>query len=212
MKGKSLRFLLVDDHPVVRAGIKQILTDNFDADFAEAGNAQEAMAACHDVDLVVMDVSMPGRSGIDLITDLSKSCRGTPFLVLSMHEEEQFARRALKAGAAGYVTKTTAATELVRAVKKVLEGGTYVSEKFGEYLAAAILRGEPSRRHEALSDREFEVFRLIASGRSGKEIAQALSLSFKTVSTYRTRVLQKLNLHTNYDLVNYARQEGLVDS
>ena len=211
MKRKPLRFLLVDDHPVVRAGIKQILTENFEADFAEAGNAHEAIAACDGVDLVVMDVSMPGRSGIDLITDLNKCCPGTPFLVLSMYEEEQFARRALKAGASGYVTKATAATELVRAVRKVLEGGTYVSEKFGEYLASSILKGEPGRMHEALSDREFEVFRLIASGRSGKEIAVELSLSFKTVSTYRTRVLQKLNLHTNYDLVNYARQEGLVE-
>jgi DNA-binding NarL/FixJ family response regulator len=211
VKRKPLRFLLVDDHPVVRAGIKQILTGNFEAEFVEAGTAQEAIAACHGIDLVVMDVSMPGRSGIDLITDLKKSCGGTPFLVLSMHEEEQFARRALKAGASGYVTKATAATELVRAVRKVLEGGTYVSEKFGESLAAAILKGEAGRVHEALSDREFEVFRLIASGRSGKEIALALSLSFKTVSTYRTRVLQKLNLHTNYDLAKYARQEGLVE-
>jgi len=131
VKRKRLRFLLVDDHPVVRAGIKQILTENFEADFAEAGTAQEALAACRDLDLVVMDVSMPGRSGIDLITDLTKCCPGTPCLVLSMHEEEQFARRALKAGASGYVTKATAATELVRAVKKVLEGGTYVSEKLG---------------------------------------------------------------------------------
>jgi two-component system invasion response regulator UvrY len=211
VKRKPLRFLLVDDHPVVRTGIKQILMENFDADFAEAGTAQEAVAACRDIDLVLMDVSMPGRSGIDLITDLNKCCHGISFLILSMHEEEQFARRAFKAGASGYVTKATAATELVRAVKKVLEGGTYVSEKFGEYLATSILKGEPGRVHESLSDREFEVFRLIVSGRSGKEIAVELSLSFKTVSTYRTRVLQKLNLHTNYELVNYARHEGLVE-
>jgi two-component system invasion response regulator UvrY len=211
VKRKRLRFLLVDDHPVVRAGIKQILIENFDVDFAEAGNAQEALAACGGTDLVVMDVSMPGRSGIDLLTDLKKCCGETAFLVLSMHEEEQFARRALKAGASGYVTKASAATELARAVRKVLEGGTYISEKFGEYLANSITKGMPGRMHETFSDREFEVFRLIAAGRSGKEIAVELSLSFKTVSTYRTRVLQKLNLQTNYDLVNYARREGFAE-
>jgi DNA-binding NarL/FixJ family response regulator len=185
--------------------------ENFDVDFAEAGNAQEAIAAYDGSDLVVMDVSMPGRSGIDLLTDLKKCCAEKPCLILSMHEEEQFARRALKAGASGYVTKASAATELARAVQKVLEGGIYVSEKFGEYLASSITKGKDGPMHEAFSDREFEVFRLIAAGRSGKEIAMELSLSFKTVSTYRTRVLQKLNLQTNYDLVNYARHEGFIE-
>ena len=202
----------MDDHPIVRAGTRQILAESFAAKFTEAPNAAAAMEVCprQNFDLIVLDLNLPDRSGLDLLGDFKACCRNVPVLMLSMHEEEQFARRALKGGASGYIRKASVGSELVKAVEKVLSGGIYVSAAFAEYLAAAVHKGEAEHPHESLSAREFEVFRLIVSGKSGKQIAAQLSLSFKTVSTYRTRVLEKLGLTSTAGLVQYATREGLI--
>jgi DNA-binding NarL/FixJ family response regulator len=214
MNKTPLRFLLIDDFAVVRAGMRQILGSKFGAEFIEAGNAAEALQAAQPgkLDLIVLDVSMPGRSGLDIIADLRKAQPQSPILVLSMHGEVQFAARALRAGAAGYIMKSSVPTELLKAADKVLAGGHYVSESFAEALAGTMQMGRKFPAHEDLSAREFEVLRLLATGKSGKEIAEALSISFKTVSTYRTRLLQKLNLRTNSDLFRYAIREGMISS
>jgi DNA-binding NarL/FixJ family response regulator len=202
----------VDDHPIVRAGIRQILAENFTAKFVEAQDCAAALQACtrHDFSLMMLDVNLPDRSGLDLLADLRGCCDETPILMLSMHEEEQFARRVLRAGASGYIRKASLASELVSAVKKVLAGGIYVSPAFAEYLAANVHEGRQEHPHEHLSDREFEVFRLIIAGKSGKEIAAQLSLSFKTISTHRTRILDKLGVTSTAGLVQYATREGLI--
>jgi two-component system invasion response regulator UvrY len=212
MKQLRLRILLADDHALVRAGTREILSRHFEADFIEAKDASETMQACNcsPCDLILLDISMPGRSGLDLLGDLQKCCPKTPVLVLSAHDEEQFATRALRAGAAGYLSKTNSPTELVRGVERVLAGGRYVSEKFAESLALALQKGRDLHSHEALSAREFEVLRMIVAGKSGKEIAADLSISFKTVSTYRTRLMQKLKVHSNAELAQYAAREGLT--
>lgn len=214
MNDTPLRFLLVDDHAVVRAGVEQILNAEFKATFRYAESAREAleMARREKLDLILLDVALPGRSGLDVLGELKSAQPQTPILVLSMHAEEQFALRALRGGASGYVTKSTAPTELVQAVKKVLEGGHYVSASLAEVLAAALQSASPSTAlsHEALSQREFEVLRMIAMGKSGKEIAAELSLSFKTVSTYRSRILGKLHLRTNADLTQYCLRHKLI--
>ncbi len=207
-----LRILISDDHAVVRSGIRQILSQDLNAKFAEAANARETieLSSKGHWDLILIDITMPGRSGLDVLGDLKAYCPRTPILVVSMHEEEHFAPRVLQAGAAGYVTKTSLSKELTKAVKKVLAGGSYVSEKFAEYLATALRSGTPAGSHVKLSAREFEVLRMIAAGKSGKEIAYELSLSFKTISTYRTRLLHKLGLHSSAELVRYATREGLA--
>ncbi len=209
----KVRILIADDHAVVRRGLKQVLADEFaDAKFGEAGNAQEALAlaAQQRWDVVVTDISMPGRSGLDLLKDLKAMQPKLPVLVLSVHAEDQFAVRVIRAGAAGYLKKDAAPAELAQAVRKVLAGGRYVSAALAEQLASGLQRSGDRAPHELLSDREFEVFRAIASGKAVKEIAAELSLSVKTVSTYRTRVLEKMNLKTNADLMRYAMQHGLV--
>jgi DNA-binding NarL/FixJ family response regulator len=211
MASECLRILISDDHAVVRSGSRRILAESFDAMFAEATNAREtiALASKGDWDLILIDISMPGRSGLDLLGDLKVHCPRTPVLVLSMHAEEHFGPRALEAGAAGYVSKSSLSEDLVKAVKKVLAGGSYVSESLAEYLGTALRSGTPMASHQMLSAREFEVLRSIAAGKAGKEIAHDLCLSFKTVSTYRTRLLHKLDLHSNAELGEYAAREGL---
>lgn len=210
----ELRFLIADDHAVIRLGLQHTLREQYPAAiFAEATTAFEALnhARSTRFDAILLDITMPDRSGLDILADLKAAQPSTPVLVISMHGEEQFAMRALRAGASGYVNKSEVAEEIVTAVRKVLAGRRYVSDTFAERLAADV-RGESGRAsHEALSAREFEVLRLIAIGKSGKEIAAALSLSYKTVSTYRVRVLQKLHLQTNYDIVEYARRERLTE-
>lgn len=212
MKTRPLKILLVDDHPVVRAGTRKLLAENFAAQFSEAKTAAEATQLCREqkFDLILLDVNLPDRSGLDLLAELKAAHSKARVLVMSMHEEEQFARRALKAGAAGYIGKASVADELVRAVGKILEGGIYVSAEFAEYLASGLSRNNAEHPHETLSAREFEVFRMIVAGKSGKEIAAQLSLSFKTVSTYRTRILQKLGVTSTAGLVQYASREGLI--
>jgi len=193
--------------------LKQILTDEFKrATFGEARNAQEALDLVwkQDWDVVVLDITMPGRSGLDALREIKKSKPRLPVLVLSMHPENQFAMRVLKSGASGYMTKESAPDELVGAVKKVLAGGRYVSAALGETLAASLSNNQRAPQ-EKLSDREFQVLRLIASGKMATEIAKELSLSIKTISTYRTRILEKMGMKNNAELMHYAIQHRLVE-
>ena len=210
----ELRFLIADDHSIIRLGLRLALLEQYPAArFAEATNAHEALehARTTSFDAILLDITMPDRSGLDILLDMKSAQPDTPILVVSMHGEEQFALRALRAGASGYINKSELADEVVNAVRKVLAGRRYVSETLAERLAAEATGTASNASHEALSAREFEVLRMIANGRSGKEIAGALALSYKTVSTYRARILQKLHLQTNYDLIEYARREGLTE-
>jgi DNA-binding NarL/FixJ family response regulator len=209
-----IRVLIADDHAVVRQGLKQILGDTPDMVVAgEATNGQEALdkVRAEVWDVVVLDLSMPDRSGLDVLKQLRSERPNLPVLVLSMYAEDQYAMRVLKAGASGYLTKDSAAEELVKAVRKVVSGGRYVSPFLAEKLAFEIGRDLSKLPHETLSDREFQVLRLIAAGKSVKEIAAELYLSAKTVSTYRVRLLQKMNLTTNAELIHYAIQNRLID-
>jgi two-component system, NarL family, invasion response regulator UvrY len=208
-----MKILLADDHAVVRRGLKQILTDAFKrATYGEARNAQEALDLVwkQEWDVVVLDITMPGRSGLDVLREIKQSKPRLPVLVLSMHPENQFAVRVLKSGAAGYMTKESAPEELVGAVKKVLAGGKYVSNSLAENLAASLSINHKAPQ-EKLSDREFQVLRLIASGKMVSDIARELSLSVKTISTYRSRVLEKMGMKNNAELMHYAIQHRLVE-
>src|SRR5690349_19159530 len=206
-----MRILVVDDHAVVREGLKRILLDEFkDATFGEAANATEALAQVwkHSWDLVLLDVSMHGRSGLDVLKEIRSSASRVPVLVLSAHPEEQYAVRVLKAGAAGYLTKESAPEELCRAVRKVVSGGKYITASVAEQLAAEVQGlGQPA--HESLSNREYQVMLLIAAGKVPKEIGDELSLSVKTVGTYRARILEKLKLKNNAELMRYVLERGL---
>ena len=206
------RVLLVDDHAVVRQGLKQVLAESLpDATFGDASNADEAlrMVRTANWDIVVLDISLPGKSGIEALKELRAAHPRLPVLVLSMHPEEQFAVRALKAGAAGYVTKRTAARDVVAAVKKVLSGGRYVSPSLAERLAAQTQAGSVDTPHETLSDREYQVFRLLAMGKTVKQIGKELDLSPQTVSTHRTHILEKMGMQSNAELIQYAIQNQI---
>lgn len=208
------RILLVDDHAVVRRGVRDILTESLGkVSFGEAGKPSEAIDLLQgeDWDVVVLDISLPGRGGLDALRDIKRLKPQVPVLVLSMHAEDHYALRALRAGASGYVNKDSAAEELAGAVRKVLSGGTHVSVRLAETLAKS-LRSDTSRpAHERLSDRELEVLRGLAAGKTVKELGIELSLSEKTVSTYRTRLLEKMQMRTNAELIQYALREGLVE-
>lgn len=208
------RVLLVDDHVVVRKGIRLILEDRFgDMEISEASNGDEALAALGDpgepYDAIILDLSMPGRSGIDLLVEIKHRLPDLPVLIMSLYAEEQFAVRALRAGASGYLTKSAAPEQLATALERLLRGGRYISEAVAERLAADA-SGAPSVPHERLSDREFEVMRGIASGQTVSEIAVRMHLSVKTVSTYRARLLDKMGMENNAELTRYAIENGLV--
>jgi DNA-binding NarL/FixJ family response regulator len=204
---------MADDHIVLRQGLKQILAEGFEkAEFGEAGNTQqtlELLAQKH-WDVLVLDINMPGRSGLEVLRETRANYPGLPVLVLSSAPEEQLAIRVLKAGAAGYLNKRAAPEELVEALRKLLSGGRYIGSRLAERLAGEIGRSNRPP-HERLSDREFQVMQMIATGKSLKEISDTLSLSVKTISTFRGRILQKLDLKTNVDLAHYARDHGLLD-
>ena len=209
-----LQILVTDDHAVIRQGLKQILLDGFGkVDVSEAQNAHEALEQIwkKELDAVVMDITMPGRSGLDIFREIKSARPKLPVLFLSMHEEDQFAVRALKAGAAGFISKECAPHELVNAVKKILAGGKYVSNSLAQKLAVDLATDSSKPLHESLSNREFEVMCLIASGKSATQIAQQLAPSVKTVSTYRARILVKMKMKTNADLTHYAIKNNLVD-
>ncbi|MEO7093683.1 MAG: response regulator transcription factor [Polyangiales bacterium] len=206
-----VRILLVDDHAVVRRGIRAILEDGLHgAHVSEAGSGEAALAALvQPFDAVVLDLSMPGRSGIDLLSEIKHRWPKLPVLIMSLHPEEHFAVRALRAGASGYLTKAAAPEALIDAVQKVTRGGKYISQAVAERMASD-LGGRASVPHERLSDREFEVMRGIAEGNTVSEIASRMHLSVKTVSTYRTRLLEKMGMDSNAELTRYAIQNQLV--
>jgi len=211
-KTATLRILIVDDHAVVRKGLERILAEAFpNVVFGEAQNAPQALDLClsQTWDLVILDVSMPGGSGFELLKQL-QPLRKVPVLVLSIHPESGYAVRALMSGAAGYLNKQSAPEELVRAVRKVLSGGKYVTAAVAETLAYNLDVDAVRAPHESLSNREFEVLCILTLGKTVRQIASELSLSTKTVSTYRTRILEKMKLTTNAELIWYAVQNGLV--
>jgi two-component system invasion response regulator UvrY len=204
--------LIVDDHEVLRDGVKNILGEQaIPISFGEASTAPEALRLMNEQnwDLVILDLSLAGRNGLELLKQLKQIDSELPVLILSMHSEEQYARRAFKAGAAGYVTKDSSRAELMEAVNKVSDGGRYVSATLAERLIIDIQRDTSRPLHEDLSDREFEVMRLIASGKTVTEIGEFLSLSDKTISTYRARILEKMGMRTNAELMRYAIRNKL---
>lgn len=208
-----MKILITDDHAVVRQGLKQILAEEFTrAEFGMAASAQEALERVwrENWDVVVLDITMPGRSGLEVLKEIKKSRPKLPVLMLSMHPEDQFAVRLLKIGASGYMTKESAPNELVGAVKKVVAGGRYVSPSLAEKMASYLAVDVQTPPHERLSDREFLVLRLIASGKTATAIAKELGLSVKTISTYRMRILEKMSMSNNAELTHYAIQNQLV--
>lgn len=207
-----IRIMIADDHAVVRAGIKQILTEAFpEAQFHEAATVPETLKSirARGCDLLVLDLFMPGGSGLDVLRELRRTQPELPVLVLSTAPEEQLGVRVLRAGASGYLNKRAAPEHLVQAVRRILGGGKYVSPALAEQLATEAGRSQPL--HEKLSEREFQVLHLLVKGRSLKEIAGDLSLSVKTIRTFRARVLAKLGLQSDVDLVHYALQHRLVE-
>lgn len=209
-----VRILIIDDHEVVREGVKQIVRERGgEATFGEASTAAEALALVReqDWDIVVLDLSLDGRGGLELLKEMKDLRPRLPVLVLSMHAEEQYARRAFKAGAEGYVTKDRPRADLADAIGTVVSGGRYVTRALAERLVGNYRNNTDRPPHEALSDREFEVLRLIASGKTVGEIAETLCLSDRTISTYRSRLLEKMGLTTNAALTHYAVTNKLVD-
>jgi DNA-binding NarL/FixJ family response regulator len=203
------RVLLVDDHPVVRHGIRQVLASSGAFTIAEASSADEALTRLHTnpFDIVVLDITLPGRSGLELLHDVKQQWPAVPVLVLSMHPATQFARRALAAGASGYLTKDSAPAELARAIGEVRAGRRYLSPEMTDDRATY----PELLPHERLSDREYQVLRMLSSGRSVSQIASAMNVSVKTVSTYRARILKKMKLRTTTELIRYGIRNNLVD-
>jgi two-component system, NarL family, invasion response regulator UvrY len=209
-----MRILIADDHPIFRAGLKETLAKERDVDFVgEADNGQKALELARKKrwDIVVLDITMPGKGGLEVLQELRRERPKLPVLVLSAHPEDQLAFILLKAGAAGYLTKDKAPEVLLHAVRKILRGEKYVSESLAEKAVLNLVSETRIPLYETLSNREYQVMRLIASGRTIKEIGKELFLSSRTVSTYRTRVLEKMNIKTNSDLIRYALEHKLVD-
>jgi two-component system, NarL family, invasion response regulator UvrY len=209
-----IRILVADDHAVVREGVKRIVTDTSDLVVAaEAGQSQEVLSkvAARTCDVVLLDISMPGRSGLEILQQLKRAHPALPVLVFSVHPENQYALRAFKAGASGYLTKDSIPEELVTAIRKVVRGGRYVSPSLAEHLVLEVTTGSDKPPHASLSDREYQVLCLLASGKTVTEIAKELSLSVKTVSTHRSRILAKMHMKTNAELMHYAIRHRLVE-
>lgn len=206
--------LIADDHALVREGIKKVLLEEMDFRVSgEAQNGRELFTLLNSVkvDILLLDITMPGRSGLEVLKDVKKLYPDLPVLILSMHPEERFALRAIKAGASGYLTKESATDELVNAIKKIIGGGRYLSDKLAVKLTEDFGKEKSEVSHEILSDREFEVMILIAKGKSLKEIGDQLSVGVTTVSTYRARILDKMGLNNNGELTYYAVSNRLID-
>jgi two-component system invasion response regulator UvrY len=208
--------LLVDDHAVVRRGLRELLGEEFPStEFCEAASGAEALVqiAQRPWGLVILDVSLPGRDGLEILKEALALRPGVPIMMLSVHAEDQYAIRALRAGAAGYVTKETAPEDLTAAVRKILQGGKYVSPRLAEQMVATLAKrdGTTELLHEGLSDRELQVLRMLAVGKSVKQIGLELALSEKTISTYRARIIGKMKMRSNAELMRYALRAGLVD-
>ena len=208
-----LKILVADDHAIVREGLKQILAETSDMVVAgEASNGLEVLDLVRreDWDLVLLDLGMPRKDGLDTLKELKREKPDLPILILSIYPEEQYAVRLLKAGAAGYLTKESAPEELIAAIRKVSQKGRYVSPSLGEKLAIYVQKDTEKPVHESLSDREYQVMVLIASGKTVKEIGEAMFLSVKTISTYRARALKKMGMRNNAEFTYYAMKEGLL--
>ena len=208
-----MRILIADDHAIVREGLKQILAETADmivADEASSGHEALEKVRQNDYDVIVLDISMPGKSGLDVLKELRRYKPKLPVLVLSIHPEDQYAVRCLRAGAAGYLTKESASDELVTAIKKVSEGKKYLTSTVAEKLAYAVGSDMDRPVHETLSDREYEVLCMIAQGKTVGQIAGDLNLSVKTISTYRARILEKMGMETNAQLIHYGINNQLV--
>jgi two-component system, NarL family, invasion response regulator UvrY len=210
-----IKILIADDHSIVREGLKYMLMGFPEMVVAgEASNGQEVLDILRlgeKWDVVVLDISMPGKTGIEILQEIKQQYPKLPVLILSMHPEEQFAIRCLKAGASGYVGKQSVSVQLVEAIRKVHSGGKFLSPDLAERLAYYVEKDSDRPLHEMLSNREFQVMRLLAGGKTVTEIANELSLSVKTVSTYRTHILEKMDMKTNADLVQYAMQNRLLE-
>jgi two-component system invasion response regulator UvrY len=209
-----IRILIADDHPIVRAGLKQVIADAPDMTVAdEAADGHEVLAKVRqgEFDVVLLDLSIPGLSGLDALKQVKSEKPNLRVLILSVHPEDQYAVRVLRAGAWGYVTKASAPEQLIAAIRRVHEGRRYVSPVLAERLAEQLEPGAATMPHESLSDREYQVLCLLASGKTVTEIADALALSVKTVSTYRSRILEKMGMRSNAELTHYAIQNRLVD-
>ncbi|HMI87569.1 MAG TPA: response regulator transcription factor [Polyangiaceae bacterium] len=209
-----IRVLIADDHAVVRRGVRQILEETSDIEVAgEAATAGELWSKVLEgrFDAVVLDVNIPGRSGLELLGDIKRERPELPVLILTVHSEEQYAVRALKAGASGFLTKESAPEKLVDAVRRIAEGRRFITPEVAEKLASSVARGDTGPLHEALSDREFQILKMIASGKTVSQIGRELALSVKTISTHRTRILKKMNLKTNSELTHYAMTNGLME-
>ena len=208
-----IRVLIADDHTLVRKGLKQILLDTKDIETVdEARDGKETInkVSKKKYDLVLLDISLPGRSGIDVLKQLKCIKPKLPVLILSMHPEEQYAVRSLRAGAAGYLTKESAPDELLNAIRRIANGGKYITPSLAEKLAGDIGPDVEKPLHETLSDREYQVMCMIASGKTVKEVAEELNLSVKTISTHRTRILRKMHMDNNAQITHYAIKHGLV--
>lgn len=208
-----IAILIADDHAVVRKGLVQIVSETMDIKVAaEASNGEEVLdlAREHDLDVVVLDLNMPGPSGLDVLKQLNSEFPDLPVLVLSVHPEDQYALRVLRAGASGYLTKESAPDQLVHAIRKVAEGGKYLSAAVTEQLLFQLDGDADQPLHARLSDREFQVMRLLAQGKSVTEIAEKLSLGVKTISTYRARLLEKMQMKSNAELARYALENDLI--
>ena len=209
-----IRVVVADDHTIVREGLKQLLGASGDLQVVgEAQNGHEVIERVRglDFDLLLLDMSMPGKSGIELIRQVRAERPKLRILILSMHEEHQYAVRAIRAGAAGYLTKESASRQLVEAIRKVASGGAFISSEVAQQLALGAMPDAKGAPHEALSDREFQIFRMIAEGLSVSDIAERLTLSVKTVSTHKANILQKMNMGTAADLIRYAISHRLID-
>ncbi len=210
-----INILLADDHTLIREGIKKLLADQSDMKItAEAKNTIEVLDICKkkQFDVILLDISMPGKSGLDIIKDVKRMNKKAAILVLTIHEEDRFAFRAFKNGASGYITKENSVTELVKAIRKIISGGKYISSDFAEELANEIKKenGTGRPRYHKLSDREFQCMIMITSGKKVTEIAKELDLSKSTINTYRARILEKLKLRGNVDLTHYAIDNKLI--
>jgi len=208
------KILIADDHELIREGFKNVINKEIDLSVTgEAQNAAEVIEFLHnnECDVVVLDITMPGRSGIDVLKEIRSYNKNIKVLILSMHPEDRFAIRAIRAGAAGYITKEKAPKEIVNAIRKITAGGKYVSDKLAEELIFELSSGQEGPPHTQLSDREFEVFELIATGKSISDIAEKLTLSQSTINTYRHRIMDKMRMKSNAEIIKYAIQHNLVD-
>lgn len=208
-----IRVLIADDHAIVRKGLKQLLLEEYpSAIIEEVGDAEKLIKRTiqDDWDIVICDLSMPGRSGLDALRQIKQSSPNLPVLIMSVHPEDQYALRVLKAGASAYLGKDTVHNELIKAIQTARLGKKYITPSIAERLADAFENESDRESHQALSDREFDVFKLLASGKSTSDIAAQLSLSITTVSTYRSRILEKMTMHSNAEMTRYALEKGLI--